>query len=485
MNVTDPIRRHARATPHVPALMRPDGQNVSYRELDRAIDFVAHRIASYGLKPGDIVGHYFNDLSQTIVFALALARLGIVGAPASLPEGLLKMYFCEPGAAIPSAGQNIVVDTAWWRVPAAIDGVKPVEAHPGGSAPCRIFASSGTTGVEKHCVMSHDLLTRRAQMKWLAVPGPDHARTVVYVVPMTQYGYFNLLRIFMSGTTAVLAVRTEEVAPCIGRFRVGYLIISPLALRMVIDSLPPDFSGLPSLRMVEVGGSLLPNRLYEIARQRLCANIITVYGAMETGGIAEAHKDLVHHDASAVGYVYPGVEVQAVDQNDVPLPRGEEGTLRVRSPICADAYVGDPKRSAEVFRYGWVYPGDVGKVQPDGLLVLGSRASEIINAGGNKVNPVVIEEVLLQSPMVRDCAAFAAPDATGIPRICAAIVADPGLDIETLRALCSEKLRSKSPEFYLRVAELPRNANGKVVRDDLKVLAQRQMSAWTGNTTLQ
>jgi acyl-coenzyme A synthetase/AMP-(fatty) acid ligase len=482
MNVTDPIRRHARMTPYMTALLRPDGQVLSYRDFDRAIDFVAHRVASYGLQPGDYAGHYFSDLSQTIVFAMAFARLGIVGAPPSMPQGMLKAYFAEPGSSNASVARNVVVDAEWWRVPS--DGsVKPVPAHPGGSAPCRTFASSGTTGVEKHCVLSHDTLVRRAHTKWLALPGTEAARTIVYVVPMTQYGYFNLLRIFMSGTTAVVPMRTEEVVLCIARYRVANLIISPLALQLVLDGLPPDFTTLPSLRLLEVGGSLLPNRLYEQARQRLCSNVHIVYGAMETGGMAEVHKGLVQDTPGAVGYIYPGVEVEAVDEHNVPLPPGEEGILRVRSPICATAYVGDPARSAEVFRDGWVYPGDVGTVMPDRLLVLGSRASEIINTGGNKINPLVIEEVLLRFAQIRECAAFGAPDATGLERAWAAIVTDGSVDMAALRRHCDDALGTRAPTYFLRVAQLPRNANGKIVREDLRALAQRQLATAPG--TLQ
>ena len=485
MNITDPIRRHARMTPYAPAMLRPNGQAISYRDLDRAIDFVAQRLQALHLQPGDYIAHYLQDLSQNILFALALARLGLVGAPSTLRSPAPRMYFCDPGAKPIEHVQQVVVDSSWWQIPGSRDAVPRVPSHPGGSAPCRVFSSSGTTGVEKHCAISHAVMTRRAQMKWLALRGSEPARTVVFVVPMTQYGFLSLLRIFMSGTTAIIAKGTEEVAFCIGRFRAGYLVISPLALSMVIDSLPADFTPLPSLKLIEVGGSLLPNRLYELARQRLCANIYTVYGAMETSGIAEADKGLISAEPTAVGFIYPGVQVQVVDESGRLVRQGEEGILRVRSPMCADSYLDDPVRSAEVFRDGWVYPGDVVTIEANGLLVLGSRASEVINSGGNKISPHVIEEILLASPQVKDCAAFGAPDSTGIPRIWAAIVADPDLDIPALRAMCNDRLGSKAPQYYLRVSQLPRNANGKVVRDELRKLAMQQFEGVFTATTLQ
>ena len=103
---------------------------------------------------------------------------------------------------------------------------------------------------------------------------------------------------------------------------------------------------------------------------------------MASCAVAEATMLSLQGHPGAVGYLYPDVEMQAVDADDKPLPPGTEGTLRVRSGGCASGYFDDPAASARVFRGGWVCAGDVGTVADDGLVTVTSRSSEVINQGG-------------------------------------------------------------------------------------------------------
>jgi acyl-CoA synthetase (AMP-forming)/AMP-acid ligase II len=174
--------------------------------------------------------------------------------------------------------------------------------------------------------------------------------------------------------------------------------------------------------------------------------------------------------------VFPGVEVQAVDADDQPLPPGTEGVLRVRSGGCAGAYFDAPAASALVFRDGWVYPGDVGTVAPDGLVTLAGRPSEVINQGGVKVLPQLVEDVLLSVPEIGEAAAFGVPDDMGITRVWAAIVPNGRVDMSAVHALCRERLRMRAPTSILQMEALPRNEAGKVLRDVLRKRAMAESS---------
>ena len=265
--------------------------------------------------------------------------------------------------------------------------------------------------------------------------------------------------------------KIEQLVPCVERHRVNSLVVAPFALQRVLPGLPRDFGPLPMLEQIEVGGSALPGSHYDLARQRLCANIISRYGATETGFVAAAPMLALQGHPGAVGFVDPQVEVQAVDADDNPLPPGSAGTLRVRSDGCATAYLGDPAASARVFRNGWVYPGDEGAVSPDGLLTIMGRSNDVINQGGIKVSPETIEDVLLSLPEVREAAAFGVPDALGVTRIWAAIVPNGMPDMEALVSLCRERLKRNAPTSFLRLRKLPRNEAGKVLRDELRSMA--------------
>ena len=95
----------------------------------------------------------------------------------------------------------------------------------------------------------------------------------------------------------------------------------------------------------------------------------------------------------ATGYVAPWAELEIVDHNDRPVPAGSEGIVRIRATCQGAPY--PPERAAEntSFRDGWFYPGDLGRYETDGLLVLTGRTSEVINVGGLKLAPEVIEEI--------------------------------------------------------------------------------------------
>ena len=483
MNITDPIRRRAHANPDAEAIIRPNGKAVSYGQLDRTIDFVAARVQGLGLAPGAIVGVRTDRPYRNLCCRLALARLGICIAPLSMPaiatcliDGAMPD---EPGAKFER------IDRLWPVDLAPATDVPEVPSHQDGAAVCAIFPTSGTTGIPKHVAASHDLMARRISTIPSALRLPNDARLICTIGAGTGYGFLRRLTVLWNGGAIVMITHAAQILPSIGRHRVNRLVMAPFALQRLLQGLPPDFGPPPSLQQIETGGSALPDRLYDIARQRLCANIVSQYGAAEAGPVAVATMLSLQGHPGAVGYLYPGVEMQAVDADDQPLPPGTEGTLRVRSGGCASGYFDDPAASARVFRGGWVYPGDVGTVAGDGLVTVTGRSSEVINQGGVKINPQLIENVLLSVPEIAEAAAFGVPDALGLTRIWAAIVPSGPVDMSAVKALCREQLKNSAPASFLQLKALPRNEFGKVLREPLQrkaIRASAKRVASAGNS---
>jgi acyl-CoA synthetase (AMP-forming)/AMP-acid ligase II len=121
-----------------------------------------------------------------------------------------------------------------------------------------------------------------------------------------------------------------------------------------------------------------------------------------------------------------------------------------------------------MFKDGWFYPGDVGRIFPDGLVVITGRTNEVINRGGVIVAPEVIEEVLRLDPLVRDVAVVGVPNAAGIEEIWAAVVAEGPIDANAIAVRARDKLNEKVPDRILRIDAVPRNENGKVTRNALR-----------------
>jgi acyl-coenzyme A synthetase/AMP-(fatty) acid ligase len=474
MNLTEPIRRQAELAADTPAIAHPDGRRVSYRELDRTIDALAQRLLDLGLAPGNTVGMFPLRPYPYVVLRLALARVGITGGHMTMSAALMDVCFTNGGTPPIGRVKMVTFDPSWVDAPPADAAVPSVPFHVEGATIAGVFPSSGTTGSPRFVALSCDTIMRRIQSRGRNIPLPAEARQISMIGPGTLFGFSSILRVLWSGGLAVLEsadVATQQLLADIERHRVNHMVMSPMTLERLASSVPPGSGPLSSLESIEVSGSHLPIPLYELARQRVCPNIISSYGGTESGHVASAPMSALRDHPGAVGYLHPGVEVQAVDADGVPLPPGQEGILRVRSANAATTYIGNPEASAGVFKDGWVYPGDMGTVSADGLLSVVGRAGELINSGGNKVHPQVIEDVLLSFPGIREAAAFGVPDALGLTRIWAAMVVDRPVDAGALHALCKRRLGMVAPKHVMRMDSLPRTETGKILRSELARIA--------------
>ncbi|MEP7181539.1 MAG: class I adenylate-forming enzyme family protein [Betaproteobacteria bacterium] len=471
MNIADPIHRHARSDPHATAVIRRRGDTASYRDLDRTIDALAQRARDSGLAPGDVAVIAIASTYRLLVWSLALARLGVASAAASLPPEHADACLAERGREPVGRADVTLVEAEWTETPAAAASVPPVPAHDDGTAICRIFATSGTTGTPKHVAISHDLIGRRVAARQHTVL-PDEPSVLMCLIGLsTTFGFVSILRTLWAGGRLVLARKPDEIIAAIDRHRVRCLVTAPATLADVLAALPPARGPLSSLARIEVGGSPLPSRLCRDVRMRLCANVDSCYGSVEAGAVAGAPMTAVEGRPGAVGFLLPGVLVQAVDDDGRPLPPGVEGELRMRSDSGVRGYVGGGPTDAGAFEGGWFCSGDVGSVADDGMLLVTGRKGDVINSSGQKIDPQAIEDVLLSMSSIREAAAFGVPDTSGVTQIWAAIVADADLDVAVLDAVCRNRLQNRAPKMVLNMASLPRNEGGKVMRDELVAMA--------------
>ncbi|HEY1933532.1 MAG TPA: class I adenylate-forming enzyme family protein [Acetobacteraceae bacterium] len=466
MNITEPIRRAARLTPDAVAIIRADNTALTYRALEHAIDRMATYAAGLGLRPGDIAGLAITPPDETpaLVLALALARMGIASAEPSVPAARLRLRFQALRAGQPIEPGCVAFDASWMTPRAgAPEHVVPIQ--PGGAALCRVFASSGTTGRPKHVPVSHDVMVRRVFARWLGLSG-GHAVRMIAIGLGGAWGFLSVLRTLWEGGTIVLFDPGDPIA-AIRRHGVTSIAASTVALRSMLDALPPDAAPLPALEAIEVGGSMVPVPLRQRAAARLCANVVVYLGSTEMGGVASAPVAALDDRPGAVGYMFSGIRIEAVEASGQALPPGTEGILRMQADTMAERYLEEDAATSGGLRDSWFYPGDVGTVWPDGMLSLTGRVAELINAGGEKVSPAAIEEHLLKLPSVTDAAAFGVPDNSGVEQIWAAIVASVPVEDAVLDAFCKKLGPRQAPMMILQVEALPRNANGKIQRNVL------------------
>ena len=473
MNTVEAILHHARHHPTALAFCAPGTRYniVSYGRLTVFINNVARHALDAGLKRGDIVAVVVNDPIAHWVMILGLERIGIVTLSLQsqqLPTGLgLVAVLTDRTESFATQIRVIRLDERWMEEG---NGEQPsVAMQRDGSMLARLIMTSGSTGEPKAVPLSHDLIMLRTHafgVVWGNRVAPC-ARTFVDVGVAANIGYlwsaYVLTRggsVFLRGSDAAQTMQSFNL------YNVQCMVAAPSGMAEFLDyyERSPAFA-CPFEVMVSVG-SMLARPLAERIRARMCTHLVSGYGATEGNPVASAPMYQIAHIPGAVGYVAPGMEVEAVDGSDRPLGAGEEGLIRFRGQRCVAGYFGDTP--GPEFRGGWFYPGDLGSVTADNVLIISGRKKTIIDVGGDKISPQVVEAVLLSFPGVTHAAAFSHLNALGLEEVWAAVSGRPDLSADSLRAFCATRLAQPFvPVRIVPVPEMPRNPAGKVDRTKL------------------
>lgn len=485
MDLAKLIMFQARARENEPAVAFTGGV-ATYGMLARATLSAVGQLERAGIGAGAVIAIDVRNPFHHIVLILALGLRGIVSASVQTsfntalsglkPDAVLV----DAHAKQPDDVSRIPVDENWFLIdPQTPPDFARLMALPGFSDEndvVRVIFSSGTTGVPKSTGFTSAALGRRLMHAAFLHGGGGIAgmRAMTLMGFSTVAGYMVAIGALASGGVVCLAGHPAEALHLIRMFRVSFFTLAVAQLEIVLRTLgnarPPD-----SLETVIVGGSKVPLELLTQARSRLCANVTFGYGTTETGTISHAPGSFLAFEEGAAGYVVPWVTLQAVDGDYKPLPPGAEGVFRVRTDEQA-YYVADDPENRLLHRDGWFYPGDIGTVREDGLVVVTGRSVEVINRGGSIVAPDLVERVLLQFPGIREAAAFGVPKSSGIDELWTAVVTDGPINEQEIILFCRERLADKAPEVIQRVSELPRAESGKVRRRQLRddVLSRRR-----------
>jgi malonyl-CoA/methylmalonyl-CoA synthetase len=232
--------------------------------------------------------------------------------------------------------------------------------------------------------------------------------------------------------------------------------------------------GLRRARLLVSGSAALPAPEFERIRRLSGQEIVERYGMTETLMNLAVRADGTRRPGR-VGLPVPGVEVRLIDEDGRPLDAcdGETmGEIVVRGPNLFSGYLNRPEATAEALRGGWFHTGDLATRDPDGYWrIVGRRATDLIKTGGYKVGAGEVEVALLDHPRVREVAVTGAPDPDLGERIIAWVVADGGgeaLERELVAHVAAELAPYKRPREVRFLPELPRNALGKVIKQQLK-----------------
>jgi malonyl-CoA/methylmalonyl-CoA synthetase len=231
------------------------------------------------------------------------------------------------------------------------------------------------------------------------------------------------------------------------------------------------FDCMRAFRLMVSGSAALPVSVMDTWRQVSGHTLLERYGMTEIG-MAISNPYQGERRAGYIGIPLPQVQVRLVDEQLKQVEEEIPGEIQIKGPSVFHAYWGKPEATANSFTAdGWFKTGDIAVLEQGYYRILGRDSVDIIKSGGYKISALEIEEVLRTHPQVRDCAVVGLPNPEWGERVAAAIVVDGTLTLPTLNQWMRELLPAyKTPRTFLILEKLPRNAMGKVVKNDLKSL---------------
>ncbi len=350
---------------------------------------------------------------------------------------------------------------------------RPVAVEPSDLAVLQY--TGGTTGTPKGAMLSHRALVANV-LQCRAWHRPEEGETGLAVMP-----FFHVY-----GLTCVMnfGIACAGALVLIPRFDLAHILLAIQKHR------PKAFAGAPriyvavanapdlekyDLRSVEAfvsGSAPLPLEVQQRFERLTGGKVIEGYGLTEAAPVTHGNPRRGKRKVGSIGLPYPDIDARIVDleTGTHDLPPGEVGELVVRGPNLMDGYYGKPEETALVLRDGWLYTGDIAKMDEEGYFSIVDRKKELIIVSGYNVYPREVEEVLFAHPAVLEAAAIGIPHAEKGEVVKAFVVLRPGATAtaDEIIAHCRRSLAPfKVPVAVEFRAELPKSLIGKVLRRQL------------------
>ncbi|RBP03039.1 acyl-CoA synthetase (AMP-forming)/AMP-acid ligase II [Roseiarcus fermentans] len=482
---------------------RPDGValvcgdlELTYRALDEAVGRVAGGLRALGVGKGDRVAMLLGNSVEFVVVLFAVARLGAVSVPLNIRHQLAenreiiedcaaRVVVHEPDLAdrTPRPGEP---PSLAHTVAVRRDGGPPLEALSGALAVSRaepvgeddaatILYTSGTTGRPKGAMLTHFSIAHSVIHYRIAMELTEEDRALI-AVPMSHVtGLIALVdaMIHCAGTLVVMpSFKASEFIDLAARRRVTYSLLVPAMFALCL--MAPNFAAadLSAWRVSGFGGAIMPEATLERIAARLpTLKLLNCYGATETTSPATIMPpDETAARKDSVGLAVPCGRIVVMDPDGVEARAGEPGEIWIGGAMVVPGYFNNPEATAREFVGGYWKSGDLGIRDADGYLRVVDRIKDVINRGGYKVFASEVENVLLGRPEIVEVAVVAKPCPVLGERVHAFVVLREAVEDSELQRHCAELLSDyKAPEAFHRVAgTLPRNANGKVLKRELR-----------------
>ena len=448
----------------------------TFGDLHARSNRLAHALARRGLRAGDRVAVYLSNRVEFVDLLLACVKLGLVLVPINIlyrereiahilgdarPE--LVVTTREALSAFEGA---TALDVTELTEEASAESSGEIRTPIDGDAPAAIVYTSGTTGRSKGAVLTHNnCLANTVNLVgcWRITASDRY----LAVLPLFHvHGLANGLMTWLASGCRMRLVERFDAALAEEWFTAFqptlFFGVPTIYVRLLELPREPAAAIGARMRLFVSGSAPLPPAVFDEFRSRFGHAILERYGMSET--LMNLSNPYVgERRAGSVGLPLPGLSTRIVHPDGTVVQAGEVGELLLRGPNVFSGYWGQPEATAAAFMDGWFRTGDLAERGQDGYFTLRGRRTDLIISGGFNIYPREIEELLLETPGVREAVVVGIPDTRRGELPVAYLVTDQPIDGLVLDERCRRALASfKVPRAFVRVEALPRTALGKV-----------------------
>jgi acyl-CoA synthetase (AMP-forming)/AMP-acid ligase II len=512
MNVGYLLNNSAGKYPERTALVSDEGR-WAYKELNQRTNRLAGSMLNAGLKKGDRIGILLYNGRYFVEAYFAAVKVGLVVTPVNFrltggeiayvlndAQPRLLVYGPEFEKTLQSVHDQFVsirnfISPQNTASPLAVDyedflsGGEPdiaaAAAQVSENDPCQLMYTSGTTGKPKGATLTHrNVLWNLYNTIWAREDKTDER--AIIVGPLYHTAALNnhlTIQIALGGTSILLPkFEPESLLKTIEKEKATIISGAPAVYNMLLQHPRAHLYDTRSITKCTSGSDKLPPAI----KKKLLKFFPNTKGVYDVYGLTEASPGITILNATdslrkdgSVGKILPFVDARIVDEENNRLPAGEVGELICRGPNVMQGYHRNPAATAESLKNGWLYTGDLARMDDEGFVYIVDRKKEMIVSGGENIYPREIEEVIIRHPSVADVAVIGIPHPTWGETVKAFLSLREGhtLDEKEVIDFCKKHLASyKKPTAVAFVPEIPRNPSGKALK---RLLREKEDQAST------
>ncbi|TKD68728.1 fatty acid--CoA ligase family protein [Pseudalkalibacillus hwajinpoensis] len=503
MNLSEQLRQTAVTYPDKLAYIF-DHQAVTYENLDHKVSTFAANLSSEGIQKGDHVALILGNSPEFLIGYYGALRAGAVVIPINpiyTPDEIGYLLHNGDVKAIVTLEQALpLVEKMSHQLPdislVAYTGtgveektisntkLKPFtrlveeSGHPVPNVSIEdddlavILYTSGTTGQPKGAMLSHLNLFSNASDTgaYLQISSED---VVITALPMFHVFCMTVSMnapLISGGTILILPkFSPQEVFRVSEKYKATIFAGVPTMYNFLYQYPEGRAEYFQHIRLCISGGSSMPVALLHRFEEKFNVRISEGYGLSEAAPVTTFNPLDRPRKAGSIGMNITNVSNKVVDELGQELPVGTVGELAVKGPNVMKGYYKMPEDTAVTIKEGWLFTGDLAKMDEEGYFYIVDRKKDMVIVGGYNVYPREVEEVLYQHPAIVEAAVVGVPDPNFGEAVQAFVVLKESVTEDEVLKHCSEHLaKYKCPTIVEFIEELPKNTTGKILRKALR-----------------